>query len=120
MIIATIVSHFARLHQLHKVIVVGNIKQGLPYPTMPSIEHVNQLIVPAITIAAVSLSISISMAKMFSRKHGYKVSSNQVMTLFNFSFPSILLFHYFHRNYWRTEFLMLCHHFFNVIQIQDL
>ena len=57
---------------------MGKIERGLPPPTVPSLQNVDELIVPAITIAAVSLSISISMAKMFSRKHGYKVSSNQV------------------------------------------
>lgn len=58
--------------------VIGEIKRGLPPPTLPSFKNVEELIVPAITTAVVSLSISISMAKMFSRKHGYKVSSNQV------------------------------------------
>ncbi len=78
MIIGTIISHFKKLHLKYGVSVVGEIKRGLPPPTLPSLNHLDQLIVPAITIAAVSLSISISMAKVFSRKHGYKVSSNQV------------------------------------------
>ncbi len=72
------ISHFTQLHKKHGVSVVGDIKRGLPPPNLPSFDNLNQLIVPAMTIAAVSLSISISMAKMFSRKHGYKVSANQV------------------------------------------
>jgi len=72
------VSHFTKLHTKHGISVIGEIKRGLPPPILPSLNNINQLIVPAITIAAVSLSISISMAKMFSRKHDYKVSSNQV------------------------------------------
>jgi MFS superfamily sulfate permease-like transporter len=62
----------------YSVSVVGEIKRGLPLPSLPSLNNVEQLIVPAITIAVVSLSVSISMAKMLSRKHTYKVSSNQV------------------------------------------
>jgi MFS superfamily sulfate permease-like transporter len=77
-IIGTIISHFTHLHSQYGISVVGEIKRGLPLPVLPSFNHLNLLIVPAITIAAVSLSISISMAKMFSQKHGYKVSSNQV------------------------------------------
>jgi MFS superfamily sulfate permease-like transporter len=67
-----------QLHAKHDISVVGEIKRGLPPPMLPSLNNINQLILPAITIAAVSLSISISMAKMFSRKHDYKVRSNQV------------------------------------------
>ncbi|CAF4387134.1 unnamed protein product, partial [Adineta steineri] len=76
-IIGTVVSHFVRLDSKYGISVVGEIKRGLPSPVFPSLNNIDKLIVPAITIAAVSLSISISMAKMFSRKHGYKVSSNQ-------------------------------------------
>jgi MFS superfamily sulfate permease-like transporter len=57
---------------------VGYIKRGLPPPLISSFNNADQLIVSAIIIAAVSLSVSISMAKMLSRKHTYKVSSNQV------------------------------------------
>ncbi len=57
---------------------MGYIKRGLPPPLIPSLDNADQLIVSAIIIAAVSLSVSISMAKMLSRKHTYKVSSNQV------------------------------------------
>lgn len=74
----TIISHFTQLHSKYRVSIVGQINRGLPSPLLPSLNYVDQLIVPAITIAAVSLSISISMAKMLSRKHTYKVSSNQV------------------------------------------
>jgi len=85
-IIGTIISHFTHLHSQYGISVVGEIKRGLPPPVLPSFNHLNLLIVPAITIAAVSLSISISMAKMFSQKHGYKVSSNQVCILWKFLF----------------------------------
>ncbi|CAF3416321.1 unnamed protein product [Rotaria sp. Silwood1] len=84
-IIGTVTSHFTKFHSKYSVSVVGEIKRGLPPLTIPPLNHINQLIVPAITIAAVSLSISISMAKMFSRKHGYKVSSNQELLAYGIS-----------------------------------
>lgn len=71
-------SHFGHFHSQYGVSVVGEIKRGLPAPSVPSFDHAEQLLARAITIAAVSLSISISMAKMLSRKHAHKVSSNQV------------------------------------------
>ncbi|UJR16211.1 hypothetical protein I4U23_003121 [Adineta vaga] len=85
LIIGTILSHFTHLHSKYDISIVGNIKSGLPPPTLPSFNNANQLIVPAITIAAVSFSISISMAKMFSRKHGYRVSSNQELLAYGMS-----------------------------------
>jgi MFS superfamily sulfate permease-like transporter len=78
MITGTILSHFARFNSKYGVSIVGPIKRGLPSPSLPSLNHANQLLIPAIIIAAVSLSISISMAKTFSREHKYKISSNQV------------------------------------------
>jgi MFS superfamily sulfate permease-like transporter len=72
------ISHFTQLHSKYGVSVIGEIKRGLPSPSFPSLNNVDQLMIPAIAIAAVSLSISISMAKTLSRKHTYKVSSNQV------------------------------------------
>ncbi|UJR30412.1 hypothetical protein I4U23_017947 [Adineta vaga] len=76
-IIGTTISHFLQFHSKYAVSVVGPIKRGLPSPSLPSFDYADKLFVPALTIAAVSLSISISMAKMLSRKHTYKVSSNQ-------------------------------------------
>lgn len=75
------VSHFTGIHNRHGVSVVGPIKQGLPPPISPPFEQVLYLIVHAATIAMVTLCISISMAKMFSRKYNYKVSSNQVISI---------------------------------------
>lgn len=77
-ILGTIVSHFTNMSTRNKVSVVGPVKRGLPPPAVPPFTHVSSLIVPAITIAAVSLCINISLGKMFGKKHGYKVSSNQV------------------------------------------
>ncbi|CAF1536595.1 unnamed protein product, partial [Didymodactylos carnosus] len=44
-----------------------------PTPSAPSLVSLEHLIMPAI----MSTAVSISMAKVFSRKHNYKVSSNQ-------------------------------------------
>ena len=75
----TVVSHLMKLEDRHNVEVVGFIQRGLPAPKAPPFQYISSLIIPAITIAAVGLSLNIAMAKMFSRKHGYKVSSNQVI-----------------------------------------
>ena len=80
-IVGTLVSHLVKLSSRHNVKVVGRIERGLPEPKVPPFTHISDLILPAITIAAVGLCLNIAMAKMFGRKHGYKVSSNQVRHL---------------------------------------
>lgn len=84
-IVGTIISYFTRFDSRYGVAVVGSIKKGLPPPSLPPFDHISPLLVPSITIAVVSLCISISMGKMFSRKHGYKVRSNQVTILLELS-----------------------------------
>ncbi|CAF4732069.1 unnamed protein product [Rotaria sp. Silwood1] len=71
-VIGTIISHFTEIHNRHGVSVVGPIKQGLPPPISPPFKQISYLVVHAVPIAMVTLCISISMAKMFSRKHNYK------------------------------------------------
>ncbi|CAF3537398.1 unnamed protein product [Rotaria sordida] len=82
-VIGTIISHFTKFHNRHGVSVVGPIKQGLPAPISPPFKQISYLVVHAVPIAMVTLCISISMAKMFSRKHNYKVSSNQARQFVN-------------------------------------
>ncbi|CAF3613631.1 unnamed protein product [Rotaria sp. Silwood1] len=82
-VIGTIISHFTEIHNRHGVSVVGPIKQGLPPPISPPFKQISYLVVHAVPIAMVTLCISISMAKMFSRKHNYKVSSNQARQFVN-------------------------------------
>ncbi|CAF4850408.1 unnamed protein product [Rotaria sp. Silwood1] len=84
-VIGTIISHFTEIHNRHGVSVVGPIKQGLPPPISPPFKQISYLVVHAVPIAMVTLCISISMAKMFSRKHNYKVSSNQELLAYGIS-----------------------------------
>ncbi|CAF1059628.1 unnamed protein product [Rotaria sordida] len=84
-VIDTIISHFTKFHNRHGVSVVGPIKQGLPAPISPPFKQISYLVVHAVPIAMVTLCISISMAKMFSRKHNYKVSSNQELLAYGIS-----------------------------------
>ena len=77
-ILGTLVTYFIQLDSRYGIAVVGPIKKGLPSPSLPPFTYISNLLLPSITIALVSLCISISMGKMFGRKHGYKVRSNQV------------------------------------------
>jgi len=69
----------------NNVSVVGKVQRGLPSPRVPSFEHISSLILPMITISAVSLCINISLAKMFAKKHSYKVHSNQELFAYGLS-----------------------------------
>lgn len=114
-VLGTLVSHFARLDARYAVAVVGPIKKGLPPPSLPPFTHVSNLLLPSITIAVVSLCISISMGKMFGRKHGYKVRSNQVRSpvpLYEDGKNVVL-----QRNCSRMEWPMWSHPAFNATQM---
>ena len=50
----------------------------MPPPAFPPASKFSSVWVDAIAIALVSFTINISMAKLFSTKHGYNLDSNQV------------------------------------------
>lgn len=53
---------------------------SFPTPTIPIGDGVNVtgLLPQAFTIAIVAFAISVSMAKIFAKRHNYEVDSNQV------------------------------------------
>lgn len=125
-ILGTVISHFTKMSTQNKVSVVGTVKRGLPSPVVPPFNHISSLIVPAIIIAAVSLCINISLGKTFGKKHGYKVSSNQVRQLKFIELavttiwimPTLAI--HLSRNCQHMVHRMSFLHFFNVFQIQLL
>ncbi|KAI1289834.1 Prestin [Halotydeus destructor] len=57
--------------------VVGEIKQGLPYPELPRFDVMSQVMWRSIPLAAVGYTITLSVGKLFGAKHGYTVNANQ-------------------------------------------
>ena len=49
-----------------------------PAPKFPPTNNMFEYLGPAFSIAIVAFAISISMSKLFAKKHGYEIDSNQV------------------------------------------
>ena len=50
-------------------------------PTLPRVTYWPDVVSDAISIAIVSFAITVSIGKLFAKKHGYKISANQVKGL---------------------------------------
>ncbi|CAH1802534.1 unnamed protein product [Owenia fusiformis] len=74
---ATVVSYFAKLNHRYGVAVVGYIPKGLPAPSLPDLQYAGEYIPDAFVIAIVGYSIHMALSKLFAKKHGYDVDSNQ-------------------------------------------
>ncbi|WKY15456.1 hypothetical protein Q1695_000719 [Nippostrongylus brasiliensis] len=81
LIVITIISAVLHLHEEFSVKVVGEIPLGLPAPQLPRFEWVliRDLLVPAASIAVVAYAVTVSMGKLFARKHKYQIDTDQEM-----------------------------------------
>ncbi|CAH1783539.1 unnamed protein product [Owenia fusiformis] len=75
--IGTIASHFGKFNQKFGIRIVGNIPTGVPTPVVPPMNEAQNYIAEAFIIAIVSFAISISMAKVFTKKYNYEIDANQ-------------------------------------------
>ncbi|KAK6031786.1 inorganic anion transporter, SulP family, partial [Ostertagia ostertagi] len=79
LVVITFISAMAHFHDRFGVIIVGDIPTGLPPPKAPRFEEilVERLIIPAASIAVVAYAVTVSMGKLFARKHKYHINPNQ-------------------------------------------
>ena len=61
--------------------ILGRVTAGLHSPELPGFENAGDYIVDSFILAIISFAVTISMVKMFSRKHGYSIDQNQVRNL---------------------------------------
>ncbi|OCT83375.1 hypothetical protein XELAEV_18025916mg [Xenopus laevis] len=91
LVISTGISYGINLHEKYGVDIVGDIPTGvlsttrLVTPIVPKAELFVEVVGNAFAIAVVGYTITISLAKMFAMKHGYKVDSNQELIALGFS-----------------------------------
>ncbi|CAH2311943.1 solute carrier family 26 member 6 [Pelobates cultripes] len=95
LVISTGVSYGINLHEQYGIGIVGNIPTGLLAPTVPKTDLFFQVVGNAFAIAVVGYTITISLAKIFSMKHGYKVDSNQELIALGLSNLTGSFFHCF-------------------------
>ncbi|XP_071982934.1 solute carrier family 26 member 6-like [Engystomops pustulosus] len=95
LIISTAISYGVNLHGTYGVGIVGDIPTGMVAPTVPSAAFFADVAGNAFAIAVVGYTITISLAKMFAMKHGYKVDSNQELIALGMSNLTGSFFHCF-------------------------
>ena len=75
------ITHFVLVSQVK---ILGRVTAGLHSPELPGLENGGDYIVDSFLLAIISFAVTISMVKMFSRKHAYSIDQNQVR-IFSFS-----------------------------------
>ncbi|NWU78756.1 S26A2 protein, partial [Onychorhynchus coronatus] len=78
-IVATVISHYFNFEKRYKSAVCGDIPTGFRKPTLPDISLFPSLAVDALPIAVIGFAMTVSLAEIFGKKHGYTVRANQEM-----------------------------------------
>ncbi|NXO41893.1 S26A2 protein, partial [Locustella ochotensis] len=78
-IVATVTSHYFDFQQRYEAAVCGHIPTGFRKPTVPDISLFPSLALDALPIAVIGFAMTVSLAEIFGKKHGYAVSANQEM-----------------------------------------
>ena len=76
-ILGTLLSMFLKLKENYGVVIVEYVPKGLPYPTVPHLNILPNLLTDGLIIAIVAVCINISMASIFAQKKGYEIDGNQ-------------------------------------------
>ncbi|KFQ37204.1 Sulfate transporter, partial [Merops nubicus] len=78
-IVATVISYYFNFEERYKSAVCGDIPTGFRKPTLPDINLFSSLAVDALPIAVIGFAMTVSLAEIFGKKHGYTVRANQEM-----------------------------------------
>lgn len=76
-IIGTAVSYYGNFSSNYGVEVMNKIPTGLPTPQIPRTDLFTDLITDSFSVAIVVFAITLSMAKLFAKKHNYEINPNQ-------------------------------------------
>ncbi|XP_063786090.1 sulfate transporter-like [Pseudophryne corroboree] len=78
-IVATLVSHYYDFNRKYKSSICGSIPTGFMSPRAPEWSMIPSIATDAIPIAIIGFAMTVSLAEIFAKKHGYTVSINQEM-----------------------------------------
>ena len=87
-IVMTALSKSLDFESKFNVSIVKHIPQGIPPPEAPDFRLIPYIWIDALTLSIICYMFLISMAKLFAKKHRYKVDDNQ--ELYALGFSSIL------------------------------
>ncbi|XP_040271629.1 sulfate transporter-like [Bufo bufo] len=78
-IVATLVSHFFNFNGKYNTSICGTIPTGFLPPKAPQWGLIQRVATDAIPIAVIGFAMTVSLAEIFAKKHGYTVSTSQEM-----------------------------------------
>ncbi|NXI64426.1 S26A2 protein, partial [Anseranas semipalmata] len=78
-IVATVISYYFNFQERYKSAVCGAIPTGFRKPTVPDVTLFSSLAIDALPIAIIGFAMTVSLAEIFGKKHGYAVRANQEM-----------------------------------------
>ncbi|KAG9490649.1 hypothetical protein GDO78_006131 [Eleutherodactylus coqui] len=78
-IVATVVSHYFNFNTKYHSSVCGSIPTGFKTPKAPDWSLISSLAADAVPIAIIGFAMTVSLAEIFAKKHGYTISTNQEM-----------------------------------------
>ncbi|KRX92346.1 Prestin [Trichinella pseudospiralis] len=90
-IVTTAISFGLNLNEAYSIDIVGKVPKGLVYPRLPRWDLFPELASDAIAISVVIYSICISLAKLFAKKHEYRLNANQLAGVFAAAVVMIVL-----------------------------
>uniref|UniRef100_A0A915C3V9 STAS domain-containing protein n=1 Tax=Parascaris univalens TaxID=6257 RepID=A0A915C3V9_PARUN len=76
-ILSAAFSYLFRLNERYGMNIVGEIPAGMPEPQLPNITILPDCLIGAAGIAAVTIAVHISMAKMLAKKMKYEIDAGQ-------------------------------------------
>ncbi|XP_030067995.1 sulfate transporter [Microcaecilia unicolor] len=78
-IVATLVSHYFDFYKKYNSSICGTIPTGFQVPKVPNWSLFPSLASDAVPIAIIGFAMTVSLAEIFAKKHGYSVRANQEM-----------------------------------------
>lgn len=75
----TLLSYFFNFNGRYKSKICGYIPTGFKEPALPDMSLLSNLALDALPIAIIGFAMTVSLAEIFGKKHGYPVRANQEM-----------------------------------------
>ena len=85
LVVAILASFYGEFEETYDFRVIGYLPKGFPAPAIPPMPNFSTYILESFIIALVGFTISITMAKMMSQKHKYKIDINQELLAYGLS-----------------------------------
>ncbi|XP_076450509.1 prestin-like [Babylonia areolata] len=81
-IVSTLISHFAELHDKFGLGIVGDVPAGLPAPTLPDMGSLSRVATDAFVTAILIFALTISLGKLTAKLHDITIDDNQEMVAY--------------------------------------